>query len=282
MNTLLKISVVIPTRNRAQTLKRMLDKLFEDAYPNLEVIIIDAASTDGTQDVIKSYGNRISKWVSEPDGGEYFGINKGIALATGDIVKLMSDDDVLRPGVLQKVAAYFDAHPDVEIVFGQTVVWEERSGTPVRLFETVMMDESRLKLWNWIHERQTVTSLSSFLRRGVFQRIGLMSTEYICGDVEYWTRAASRGVKMGLMPDVVIDYYYTGLNGILTKRWRVAADIVRINAKYGSAMDVLAAVWRKFIKPFTYRPLADIARGALRAVGLDVTDAVNKRNAIKA
>jgi glycosyltransferase involved in cell wall biosynthesis len=77
-----KVSVIVATMNRADYLKRMLDKLFEDDYPNKEVIIIDGASQDNTIEVIKSYGNKITKWVSEPDDGEYFALNKGIIYMT--------------------------------------------------------------------------------------------------------------------------------------------------------------------------------------------------------
>src|SRR5260221_187029 len=145
-----KFSVVIPTRNRQVTLKRMLDMLLQDHYPDLEIIIVDGASTDGTVELIKSYGDKISKWISEPDSGEYFAINKGIKLASGELLKIMSDDDVLRQGVFHKVADYFSSHPEVDIVFGQTEVWDEQDGDAVRQFQTVMMDESKLSLWHWL------------------------------------------------------------------------------------------------------------------------------------
>ena len=276
------ISVVIPTRNRAETLKRMLDKLFEDNYPNLEVIVIDGGSTDATVDLIRSYGTRISYWVSEKDGGEYFAINKGLQRVSGDIVKIMSDDDVLRPGTFQKVETYFREHPDVDLLFGQVVVWEDSEEGPVRQFETTMVDESRLTLRDWLRERQTVMSLTSFFRRSVVERIGLMSTVFACGDVEYWARAASRGLKMGILPDILVDYHYTGTNGVIVKKWKIAADIVRINMELGSASDVIHSVWRKYVKPYTYRPVALTVRKIWQAIfGLDPAVYLHKRRGVK-
>ncbi len=234
----------------------MLDTLLEDNYPDLEIVIVDGASTDGTVALIKSYGNRISKWISEPDGGEYFAINKGIKLASGEFIKLMSDDDVLRPGVFHQVADYFSNHPDVDIVFGQTEVWDEQDGAAVRQFQTIMMDESKLSLWHWLRQKQTVMSLASFMRRNVFDRIGPLSTDFVAGDIELWARCAKRGLKMGLIPDIVVDYHYTGYNGILVKRWRAARDVVKICAMYGTWSDVLYSTYRNFVKPFAYRPLA--------------------------
>ena len=282
MTSLPKISVVIPTRNRAQTLQRTLDTLLQDDYPSLEIIIIDGASTDGTVDLIKSYGHKISQWVSERDGGEYFAINKGVQRATGEIVKLMSDDDVLRPGIFHKVAQYFISHPDVGILFGQSVVWEDTDGVSRRLFETIMTDESRLTLRNWLRERQSVLSLASFIRRDTFERIGPMSTDYVCGDVEYWARAASQGIKIGVIPDVVVDYHFTGMNGIITKKWGAASDIVRINMKYGSPVDVINSIWRKYIKPYTYHPLAVAVRKICRLLfGVDPAAYLHKRRGMK-
>jgi len=276
------ISVVIPTRNRADTLKRSLDKLFEDGYPNLEVIIIDGNSTDTTVELIKSYGNKISYWISEKDGGEYFAINKGLERVSGEIVKVMTDDDVLRPGTFEIVEKYFASHPEVDLLFGQVVVWEDQATGPVRQFETTMVDESRLTLRDWLRERQTVMSLSSFFRRRVVEKIGPMSTDYACGDVEYWARAASRGLKMGLLPDVLVDYHYTGKNTVIVKKWRIASDIVRINMNLGTASDVLHSIWRKYIKPYTYRPIAITARKIWKAMfGLDPAVYLHKRRGVK-
>ena len=277
-----KFSVVIPTRNRAVTLKRMLDRLLQDTYPNLEIIIVDGASTDGTVDLINSYGEKISRWISEPDKGEYFAINKGIKLATGELLKLMSDDDVLRLGVFHKAADYFATHQDVDILFGQTEVWDEQEGTHVRQFQTIMMDESKLSLWHWLRHKQTVMSLASFMRRSVFDRIGPLSTEFVAGDIELWARCVHRGLKMGLMPDIVVDYHYTGFNGILVKRWRAARDMVRICARYGSTSDVANSIYRNFVKPFTYRPLALAFRRSWKKVfGIDPATYFHSKHGIK-
>lgn len=283
MDTSPKISVVIPTRNRVHTLKRMLDTLLQDPYPALEIIIVDGASTDGTVELIKSYGNRISKWISEPDNGEYYALNKGIKLASGEYLKLMSDDDVLRMDVFHKVADFLATHPEVDIVFGQTEVWDEQDGAPVRQFQTIMMDESKLSLRHWLRQKQTVMSLASFMRRNVFDRVGMLSTEFVNGDVEFWARCAHRGLKMGLMPDIVVDYHYTGYNGVLVKRWGAAKGMVGICAMYGTGSDVAYSIYRNFVKPFTYRPLALTFRwGWKKIFGIDPATYFHSKHGIKA
>lgn len=247
-----KISVIIPTRNRSQYLKRMLDKLFEDTYPNREVIVVDGASTDGTVELLKSYGDRITRWVSEPDDGENFAVNRALRMADGEIIKYMPDDDMLRPGALGSAAKYLVEHADVDILFGQTAIWDERGGGRTLSFVTDVADTGRLTLRHWLRETQGVFTPAAFIRKGVFDRIGLLSTDYVPGDMEFWARAVSMGMKMGLMPDVVVDYCVTGYNGWITKRWRVDRDMVRINARYGSVLDILNCVMRKFLYPPLY------------------------------
>jgi glycosyltransferase involved in cell wall biosynthesis len=99
MSNLVKISVAVVTKNRAGSLKRLLDGVLREDYPNLEIVVVDGASTDGTVELLKSYGPAV-RWISEPDNGEYFAWNKAVAMATGEILKPICDDDLLRPGAL--------------------------------------------------------------------------------------------------------------------------------------------------------------------------------------
>jgi len=241
-----KVSVVLATLNRASYLKRMLDNLLRNQYANLEIIVVDGGSTDGTVKLLESYDEGVIHWISERDSGEYYALNKGLRMATGEIIKLMTDDDVLRPDCFRWAVDYLLAHPDVDIVFGQTAYWKEEAGRNQFLHESCMMSPERLTVRHWVRETQGVSSLSSFVRRRVFDRIGLLATKYACGDVEFWTRAASRGVGMGLIPQVVVDYFITGENGVIRKRWKIASDMVAINATYGNAADVVNCLWRRY------------------------------------
>ncbi len=239
MSTNPKISVVIATWNRAAYLKRMLDRLFEDDYPNLEVIVADGGSQDGTVDVLKSYGNRITFWLSEPDTGEFNAYNKVIPRATGEIVKIMTDDDTLRPGALRLAANFFASNPDIDIMFAQAAIWEERDGDARFLYETNITDPNRLSLQSWLRGTEGVSSPTAFVRRSVFDSIGLLPEDCACGDIEFWTRAAYSGLRMGLIPDVIFDYYFTGQNGTFTRGRALIDDRLTFVRRYGSRKDVL-------------------------------------------
>jgi glycosyltransferase involved in cell wall biosynthesis len=114
-----KISIIIPTRNRARYLKRGLDKILESDYPDLEIIVMDGASNDDTVPLLKSYGNRVTKWVSERDEGEYAALNKGILLSSGDYILHFTDDDVLIPTSLRSVGEFAAINTDFDILFAQ-------------------------------------------------------------------------------------------------------------------------------------------------------------------
>lgn len=243
MNALPKISVVITTRNRVNYLKRMLDNLLLDEYPNREIIIVDGASTDGTAALLKSYGDKITRWFSEPDKGEYDGYNKGLCIANGEIIKWMTDDDVLRPGSLCLAAEYFDAHPDVDIMFGMADFWKEVDGQPILVKEYIKnIVPIRLGLRDWLRGEAVVYSPASFIRKRVFDKIGFFSAEYSCIDTEFFIRAATFGIKMGTIPQVILDYHLTGQNGYYKKRWRLIFDYIRVVVRYGGFNDLMYVI----------------------------------------
>ena len=114
-----KISIITPCFNAIKYIEQMILSTVHQEYNNLEFIIIDGGSTDGTLDIIKKYEDKISYWVSEPDKGQSDAINKGIAVATGDVFNWINSDDLLEPGALKKVGEHFKK-PSIRVVCTQT------------------------------------------------------------------------------------------------------------------------------------------------------------------
>lgn len=119
MNPSPKISVVTVTYNSAATLEETILSVLNQTYPNIEYIIIDGGSTDGTIDIIKKYADRLAYWVSEPDKGIYDAMNKGIDASTGDYINFMNADDTFYDdNVLKNV---FSRDYNEDVVYGKTL-----------------------------------------------------------------------------------------------------------------------------------------------------------------
>ncbi len=115
-----KISIVTVVYNGAQTIEATIKSILDQSYKNIEYIIIDGNSSDGTQDIIKSYENSISKWISEPDKGIYDAMNKGIKLSTGDYIWFMnSGDEIADNIVLEEIIS---SNPNSDIYYGDTIM----------------------------------------------------------------------------------------------------------------------------------------------------------------
>jgi glycosyltransferase len=236
--------VLVVTRNRAALLRRTLEGVLADDYPHKEVVVVDGASKDGTVDLLRSHGDRITRWISEPDRCEYEAWNKAIGLATGDIIKFVPDDDELRPGVLGLGARWLAAHPDIDIVFGQTAVWDDGPGGATLRYVT-QAKEPRFHTSDWLRHSTGVQSIAAFVRRRVFDRIGLFDTAFRAGDTEFWLRASRAGVRFGLLPEVVADYHVTGGNGIVRLKPALARDVLRLALRHGTLDDLrfVTRVW---------------------------------------
>ena len=113
-----KISIITPTYNCGQLIRRCIESVTSQEYPNFEQIVVDGESKDNTVDVLRQFPH--VKWVSEKDNGEANALNKGLKMVTGDIVCWLNADDYLHPNALVPVGLAFAQNPDWELVFSNT------------------------------------------------------------------------------------------------------------------------------------------------------------------
>lgn len=118
-----KISVITPSFNQAAFLEDTILSVLNQEYENLQYIVIDGGSTDGSVDILRKYENRLAYWVSEKDRGQAHAINKGLQHAMGDIVAYLNSDDLFLPGALAAVAKFFSSHPQTKWLCGDTMMF---------------------------------------------------------------------------------------------------------------------------------------------------------------
>lgn len=124
----MKFSIIICTHNVADRLPKTLDSFLAQTLDDFEVIVIDGASSDGTQKVIEGYEQKFAgrlKWISEKDSGLYNAINKGVKMADGEFLNVVGAGDWLEPRALEEAAKCAELHPEADAVFGKTRVWDK-------------------------------------------------------------------------------------------------------------------------------------------------------------
>jgi len=181
----LKISLITVSFNSAKTIHRTLDSVVAQRYHELEYIIIDGKSKDDTLDIIKSYSDIISFCVSEPDKGIYDAMNKGVSLATGDVIGILNSDDFyLEDNVLAEVSSIFEKNPSVDAILGDVdFVKSSNLSSPFRSYKVG-------KFMPWmLYFGLMPPHPAVFVRKAVYERIGLYKLGYKIGaDFDFLVR----------------------------------------------------------------------------------------------
>jgi glycosyltransferase involved in cell wall biosynthesis len=187
----MKISIITVVLNGVKTIERNLDSIASqrDGHLEIEHIIIDGGSTDGTLKILHQRRNEIEILVSEPDNGLYDAMNKGIRLATGDIIGMLNADDLYANNlVLDDVSRIFQSQ-DVDAVFGDLEYFNPKDfTTPIRLYRSAGFTPAKLSN-GLIPAHPTL-----FLRKSVYEQFGLFKPEYkIAGDFDFIARIFKNG-----------------------------------------------------------------------------------------
>ena len=191
---MITISIVVPSFNQAGYLYELLASVREQQGCDLELLIVDGGSIDGSVEVIREFESQIAWWVSEKDAGQTDAINKGLKRSTGDVWAYVNSDDLLEPGALEFVARFFTEHPDADWLSGGCRVFGE--GVKEWFLNPVGISNRRevLTPWNRPHPFVFPQSGACFMRRSVIDKIGYFDPSYHYSmDMEYYTRAALKG-----------------------------------------------------------------------------------------
>ena len=227
----MKVSIITICYNRKATIGKAIESVLAQDYPHIEYIIIDGNSSDGTQKIIEGFGEKIDTYVSEPDKGMYDALNKGLGLATGDIIGLMhSDDEFYDSTVVSKIVASFEQNPETEGIYGDGIYVS--NDAQERLIRNRIGGVYSLKKVKsgWLPLHPTV-----YLKKKVIDKYGDYNLDFkIASDTEFLLRYLYKyQIKMTYLNTYVIKMRMGGLSTNANDAIKVLLEDYRIYNYHG-------------------------------------------------
>jgi glycosyltransferase involved in cell wall biosynthesis len=244
------VSIITVSYNNFKTVSDTIRSVLNQTYPDIEYIIIDGSSTDGTAELINSYGNRISKFISEPDNGIYDAINKGIRLATGSIVGVLNSDDFFHDNfVIDKIAGTFKMH-EIDAVFGDAqFVDPDNISRIVRNYTSKHFNPGKFK-YGFMPAHP-----SFYVKRELFEKLGYYKVDYkIAADFELLIRFLYINKIKYMYLEMPFLFMRTGgiSNKSIRSKYILNKEILRACKENGLQTNYLFVYSKYFTKMFEY------------------------------
>lgn len=190
-----KISIVTPSFNQGEFLEDAIRSVVTQNYPNLEYVIVDGGSTDGSVDIITKYEKELTYWISEPDGGQYDAINRGFSKTTGDIMAWLNSDDKYTPWAFAVVGDVFSTLPEIEwLTTLYPLTWDECGRATKCFYQDGYSRQGFFRGENLPGSARDfkgfIQQESTFWRRSLWERAGgyVDTSPQFAGDYELWAR----------------------------------------------------------------------------------------------
>ncbi|MEW6037058.1 MAG: glycosyltransferase family 2 protein [Pseudomonadota bacterium] len=253
----LTISVITAVFNRADTIGQALTNVQVQTWPRVEHVVIDGGSTDGTLEVLEAQRDRLAVLVSEPDGGIYDALNKGIARSTGDVIGFLHADDIYaHDGVLARVAQAF-ADSSVGAVYGDLqYVSKDDTSKVIRHWRSASFTPRRLAR-GWMPPHPTL-----YVRRSVYERLGGFDTSYrIAADYDFIVRLFTQpGLRAVYLPHVLVKMRMGGAsNRSLANVIQKSREDLRALRRHGVG-GIGALAWKNLSKLGQFVVKDDLSR----------------------
>lgn len=221
----MKVSIITVCFNSDKTIEDTLKSIRSQIYTNIEYIVVDGLSTDRTNEIVSEYKDIVSIHISEKDNGLYDAMNKGISLASGDIIGILNSDDVLADeSVIEKIVAGFDQN-NVDAVYSDLIyVSEHNLNKPTRLYSAKVFSNRMIKFGIMLPHP------TFYVRKKCYEKLGLYKTSYrVAADFELLARFMSKGVNSIRLPFISVKMREGGISssGLL---WRIHQNFEIVRA----------------------------------------------------
>lgn len=215
------VSIVTPCLNAARFVRKTIDSVLSQDYPQLEYIVMDGGSRDGTLEILEEYRGRL-RFFSAPDKGVADAVNRGFLQAHGSILAWLSADDLYYPGAVRTAVARLSAHPDAAAVYGEAT-WIDEEGRPLRRYPTGIPYRKEM-----LAHECCVCQPSCFMRREAFEAVGMLDPRLrFVFDYDLWIRL-SQSYRMVVTPELLAMSRMHSANLTLGQRGGVLRESIEV------------------------------------------------------
>jgi glycosyltransferase involved in cell wall biosynthesis len=214
----MKVAIVTPSYNQGQFIQRTLESVAIQDGADIEHVVFDGGSTDETTEILARFGRGV-RWVSEKDKGQTNAVNKGIRATESDIIGWLNSDDVYYTGAIARVVAFFESHPEIDVVYGMA----DHIDLEDRAFESYPTEP-----WDFDRLQETcfICQPALFFRRRMVEQYGLLDEKlHYCMDYEYWLRLGKAGARFAYLEEKLAGSRLYAENKTLGFRVKVHAEI---------------------------------------------------------
>ncbi|MDB4026800.1 glycosyltransferase [Candidatus Thioglobus sp.] len=206
----MKVSIITVVWNNKETIKDSINSVLNQTYADIEYIVVDGSSSDGTVDIVKGYVNKISHFISEPDEGIYDALNKGIELASGDVIGILHSDDLFSDRFVVSDMMERMAVENAEIAFSDMVIVDNSMTKVLRYYMASYFSPWMFKI-GWMPPHPTC-----FIKKSLFDEFGMYSLDYkVAGDFDFLVRIFyARDISWTYLDRVTVKMRQGGVSNI--------------------------------------------------------------------